>query len=93
MPVTKTAKRAQRVSKKKTSHNQKRISELEIARRSAEKNPSLKTVSKAVSLIDRAAKLNLIHKNKAARLKASLDKLMPQKSSKPKKSSTKKAKK
>jgi small subunit ribosomal protein S20 len=84
MPVTKTAKRAQRVSKKKTSHNKERISELEMARRSAEKNPSLKSISKVVSLIDRAVKLNLMHKNKAARLKGALDKLIPQKTSKPK---------
>ena len=91
MPVTKTAKRAQRVSKKKTANNKKRLSEMEIAQRIAQKNPTRKAVAKAVSLIDRAAKINLIHKNKAARLKAGLEKLLP-KTTKPKKS-TKKSKK
>jgi len=39
------------------------------------KDPGEKSLSKAFSQIDRAAKKNVIHKNKAAHLKAQLSKL------------------
>lgn len=76
MPVTKTAKRALRVSKRKASANSMERSRLEIAIRTAQKSKKEKDVVVASSLADRAAKKNLLHKNKASRLKSSLSKLL-----------------
>lgn len=77
MPVTKTAKRALRSSKKKEIVNKITMSNLGKAIRSAKKVKSAKAVSLAVSLADRAAKKKVIHKNKASRIKSSLLKLIP----------------
>jgi small subunit ribosomal protein S20 len=94
MPVTKTAKRALRGSKRKTQVNKLIISNLEIAIRVAKKGKREKDVIKAISLTDRAKKKHVIHKNKAARVKSSLSQLLP-KTTKPKyqKNSIKKASK
>jgi small subunit ribosomal protein S20 len=69
MPVTKTAKRALRVSKKKQNANSQWRAKLEIALRAAKKEKSKARLVKAISLADRLAKNNIIHKNKAARIK------------------------
>ncbi len=81
MPVTKTAKRALRSSKKKESVNNKTLADLEIAIRQAKKKKSAKAVNNAISMIDRAAKKNLLHKNKASRMKSQMAKLAPKKAS------------
>lgn len=90
MPVTKTAKRALRSSKKKALVNRVTKTRLEIALRLAQKDKSVKTVKEAISLADRAAKRKIIHQNKAARLKSSLSKLLPKKTTKKTKKSPKK---
>lgn len=77
MPVTKTAKRALRSSKNKESINKAIISKLEVAVRHAKKGKSEAKVISAISLSDRAAKKRVIHKNKAARIKSQLSKLLP----------------
>ncbi len=79
MPVTKTAKRALRGSKKKESINKLIVSKLEVAVRQAQNSKTVEKILTAVSLTDRAAKKKVIHKNKAARMKSQLSKLMPQK--------------
>jgi len=79
MPVTKTAKRALRSSKKKGKVNSAVLSTLEIAMRAAKKSPTVKNIQKVISLTDRAAKNKVIHKNKAARIKSSLSKKLPKK--------------
>ena len=90
MPVTKTAKRALRSSKKKALINSVLKSRLEIAIRLSKKEGSEKVIKEALSLADRAAKRKIIHRNKAARIKSGLSKLLAKKSSKkPKKSSKK----
>lgn len=76
MPVTKTAKRALRVSKRKTDHNENIVTDLDVAVRLAKKNKKEKDIVKASSLADRAAKRNIIHKNKASRIKSALAKLL-----------------
>jgi small subunit ribosomal protein S20 len=76
MPVTKTAKRALRGSKNKRRINELLLKRLEIALRSAKKTKKIESVIKAVSLTDRAAKKQVIHKNKAARIKSQLSKLI-----------------
>jgi len=79
MPVTKTAKRALRGSKNKELVNKFIVNSLEIAVRQAKKEKDVKKVTKAISLADRAAKKNVIHKNKAARIKSQLSKLTSKK--------------
>jgi small subunit ribosomal protein S20 len=81
MPVTKTAKRALRSSKRKENLNRLLKSRLEVAIRLA-KGGSKEKAKEAISLADRAAKKKIIHKNKAARIKSSLSKYLPKKSSK-----------
>ncbi len=96
MPVTKTAKRALRVSKKKLVINKIIMSSLEVAIRSAKKIKSQAAIRTAISLADRAAKTHTIHKNKANRIKATLMALLPKKKKAAKvvlKSPSKKAKK
>jgi small subunit ribosomal protein S20 len=90
MPVTKTAKRALRVSKRKRITNKVLISKMETAIRAAEKNPTSKNVKTAISFADRAAKKNIIHKNKAARIKSRLDRQNKTKTNKAKGNSKKK---
>jgi small subunit ribosomal protein S20 len=89
MPVTKTAKRALRSSKKKESVNKLILSKLEASIRIARKGKSAEKVNKAISLVDRAAKKRVIHKKKAARIKSQLSKLLP-KTSKTKSNTSKK---
>lgn len=82
MPITKTAKRALRASKRKREVNVRISKKFEIAVRSARKSKSLKAVTSAFSLVDRAVKNKIIHKNKAARIKSSLSNLLPKSGSK-----------
>lgn len=77
MPVTKTAKRALRGSKRKKFVNEQIRRQLDLAVRLAKKGKSKTQITKAFSLADRAAKKKVIHKNKAARIKSSLSKLLP----------------
>jgi small subunit ribosomal protein S20 len=79
MPVTTTAKRALRGSKKKESVNKIILGKLGVAVRVARKSKTAEKIIKAVSLTDRAAKKKVIHKNKAARIKSQLSKLLPKK--------------
>ena len=89
MPVTTTAKRALRGSKNKESINKVILGKLEVAVRIAKKSKSLEKVLAATSLADRAAKKRVIHKNKAARIKSQLSKLLI-KTVKPKSKTSKK---
>ena len=76
MPVTKTAKRALRASRRKEKINKKILSKLESVVRLAKKSKKESEIRKATSLVDRAAKKKTIHKNKAARIKSNLSKLL-----------------
>ncbi len=77
MPVTKTAKRALRASKRKQVVNKIIINRLGAAIRLAKKGRKKANIIKAISLTDRVAKKKIIHKNKAARIKSQLSKLLP----------------
>jgi len=81
MPISKSAKKALRVSQNKRAQNLTK----EIALDKALKKVSTETVSDVISLIDKAAKTNLMHKNKAARMKSTLTKKFgtPKKADKP----------
>lgn len=79
MPVTKTAKRALKVSRTKTGTNAKILTALEIAVKSLKKSPTESNLKKLFSVADRASKKNVIHKNKAGRIKAAGSKLLKKK--------------
>ncbi len=72
MPVTKTAKRALRSSKRKENVNKIILSRLDIALKKAKKTKTKKDILEAISLSDRAARRDIIHKNKAGRIKSKL---------------------
>ncbi len=76
MPVTKTARRALRSSKNKKTVNTLIQTRLETAVRIAKREKTKKAVTDAISLADKAAKKNYIHKNKAAHIKSSVAKLL-----------------
>ncbi len=80
MPVIKSAKKKLRQDKKRTAQNKKVKDTLKDVIKKAKKSPSEKTVKEAVKIIDKAAKQNIIHKNKAARIKSALSKLLTKKS-------------
>ncbi|OGM27678.1 hypothetical protein A2627_04535 [Candidatus Woesebacteria bacterium RIFCSPHIGHO2_01_FULL_39_28] len=87
MPVTKTAKRALRSSKRKLEVNRLTIAKMEATIRLAKKHKTTVSIKKAISATDIATKKKVIHKNKAARLKSTLSKLIHSKPKTPKKRS------
>jgi small subunit ribosomal protein S20 len=76
MPILKNAKKALRVSQRKTTINSVVKSKLKTAVDEMKKQPAADKLSQAFSAIDRSVKKHLVQKNKAARLKASLSKLL-----------------
>ena len=72
MPRTKSAQKALRVSKKKRARNLKAKEELKALLKKFKKEKKKEDFKKVSSLLDKAALKNLIHKNKAARLKSRL---------------------
>jgi small subunit ribosomal protein S20 len=75
MPVTKSARKKLRKDKKRELANKKLKNLLKKSIKTAKKDPKYKNIQEAISLIDKAAKKNIIHKNKAARIKSSLAKI------------------
>jgi len=75
MPILKNAQKALRVSKRKTIVNRDIKSKMKTALDRVKKTPNKVNAALAASAIDRAVKKNLLHKNKAARLKSSIAKL------------------
>jgi len=75
MPVIKSAIKKLRQDKKREITNDALRDSLKNAVRSAKKTKTGKSVAKAVAIIDKAAKQNIIHGNKASRLKSSLNKI------------------
>lgn len=76
MPITKSAAKALKQSHKKHAQNLKTKKNVKDAIKATTDSKSL---SKAQSAIDKAAKTNYIHKNKAARLKSRLAKKISKK--------------
>lgn len=75
MPILPNAKKALRVSKRKTTVNSRIKSILKTMVDKVKKNPSAQNLSEAYSALDISVKNNLMHKNKAARAKSQLSKL------------------
>lgn len=94
VPVIKSAIKKLRKDIKREKNNDLFREKLSRALKSAKKLKSSKNVKEASSLVDRAVKKNLIHKNKAARIKSGLSKLArTEKSAKDTKIKTETAKK
>jgi len=68
MPISASAKKSLRVARRNTEINRRRKNALKRAL----KNVTAETLSEAFSLIDKAVKWSIFHKNKAARLKSRL---------------------
>ncbi len=76
MPVTKSAKKALKQEKRRATENQKIRNAYKKAIRFFKENVSSKALATAYTKIDQAAKKQVIHKNKASRLKSQLAKLL-----------------
>ncbi|MFH0863560.1 MAG: 30S ribosomal protein S20 [Candidatus Gottesmanbacteria bacterium] len=72
MPITLSAKKKVRQDKRRRNTNLSTIYKVQTALSSSRKTPSLQNIKSATSIIDKAVKKKIIHKNKAARLKARL---------------------
>lgn len=70
MPISKSAKKSLRVSRRKTSVNRYRKALIKEALKSVDE----KNINKAFSMVDKAAKWGIYHPNKAARVKSKLSK-------------------
>jgi small subunit ribosomal protein S20 len=82
MPVTKSATKALRRDNRRQQVNRKIRASLKKSLDSAKSDRNLKNISIAYSTLDKAAKKGVVHANRAARLKASLSRLIkPAKSS------------
>jgi ribosomal protein S20 len=68
MPIIARAEKKLRHDRKRTQVNAKRLVSMRKRIKLARANPSAKSVSEAFKVLDKAAKLKSIHKNKAARL-------------------------
>ena len=90
MPVLPNAEKALRASKRKAKVNRKIKSNVKTALKKMQQDPSQKNLETAYSAIDKAVKKNVYHKNKGARLKSQVAKLLEEKGAK--KSSPKKSK-
>jgi len=75
MPVLESSKRTLRAARRKAVFNTRVRNLYKEVLKKARKNPTEANIKKAYSLLDKAAKTNVIHKNKAARLKSRLMKL------------------
>jgi small subunit ribosomal protein S20 len=79
MPNLKSAKKKLRKDIKRTKRNKEYLVRIERAIRAIKKDKSSKNkkelIRDAYSIIDRAAKRKIIHKNKAARLKSKVERL------------------
>jgi small subunit ribosomal protein S20 len=83
MPITKSAKKALRQTHSRTERNKDRKLVLRrnikiVEKAAADKNEKVfkESLSKTFKLTDKAVKQRLLHKNKAARIKSRLSKLV-----------------
>lgn len=76
MPVIKSAKKALRRSIRQASVNERVRKEYKAAVKAVRGTPTPEKLKKAYSELDQAVKKNLIHRNKASRLKSRLANLL-----------------
>lgn len=76
MPIIRSAIKKVRKDKTRTTRNKKRENNLKSAVKKARVSKTAKDLQAAFSALDKAAKVKLIHPNKAARLKSRLSKVV-----------------
>lgn len=76
MPLLKNAKKALRVSRRKTEINRRVKSQVKTAVDAMKQNPTQENLNIVFSKIDIAAKKNIFHRNKAARHKRQMSALL-----------------
>ena len=76
MPIIKSAIKKLRQTKTKTTRNRKIKDHLRTLMAKFRKTPTKSVWPKLSSTLDKVAKTNVIHKNKASRLKSRLSKLL-----------------
>lgn len=76
MPITSSAKKKMRRDVRKRVLNSAQKAVMKKAIKAARQNPTPDTLKVAQKNLDKAAKNNLLHKNKASRLKSRLVKLL-----------------
>lgn len=79
MPIIRSAKKKLRADKKRQMFNNNLAHLLDSSLKKAKKTPSEKNIKETISIVDKSAKKNIIHKNKAARLKSKLSKFLTNK--------------
>lgn len=76
MPLIKSAIKKLRQDRKREIVNDAKRAHLKKVLKKAQKEKTEKSLSEAFSVVDKAVKNELIHKNKAARIKSSLSHLL-----------------
>jgi len=76
MPIIASAKKKMRQDKKRTVRNKLKKDAIHGLLKNMRRAPSVETLAKASSALDKAVKTQYIHPNKAARLKSRMAKLM-----------------
>lgn len=79
MPVIRSAKKKLRQDKKRTERNKYLKDLAKENLKKARRKPSEKTIKEAIKAIDKLGAKNILHKNKVARVKSSLSKLLGKK--------------
>lgn len=80
MPVIKSARKKLKVDKKRESSNKKVEAFIDLVVKKAQRKPTPISVRDAFKAIDKGVKKDIFHKNKAARIKSRLSKLLGKKS-------------
>lgn len=75
MPITRSAKKALRQNRRRYAANLRRKKELKAIIKNFRRNPNANELPVIYKKLDKTAKINLIKKNKAARLKSQLAQL------------------
>lgn len=75
MPISQSAKKSLRVSKRNHKVNLTFKTNLKLVLKDYVASPTIEGLKKVYSILDKATKNNLFHKNKTARLKAKFNKL------------------
>lgn len=76
MPITQSAKKALRQSLRRRVNNIKRAEDFKVAIKQFKQQPTKEALAKVQKALDKAAKAHVIHRNRAARLKSHLSKLL-----------------
>lgn len=76
MPITQSAKKALRQSMRRRERNLAKSKAFKESIKEFKKQPTKEAFSKVQKALDKAAKANVIHRNRAARLKSRLSNLL-----------------